>query len=211
MVSAITGRLPDLSVLPKAVAVSNVPKSLRMVDAELMKIEGIQVVINESFRIGVLQLDCSSFTRTVPQLSSGKIICSAATLSWLDSTEQRGGREWGIVANVLRNEIREVGELAASRMVDLTTRGHKVVDRRKVTRSSNDRIEHLVNGISDLTSQMASMLAGHVEATPKLVAGTAKRYAELSAEMKEIRTLFLKAEGMFDVAQAQVMALMGDD
>ena len=183
---------------------SKVPSHLRMVSAELMKIEGIGVVINETFREGVLMLETGTSTRP------GRIVCTSSTLSWLDASEQRGGRDWGALANVLRDEIKLAGdEMAQSKMVDLTTRGHKVVDRRRVTRPSDDRLDHLAQGISDLTQQMAAMLAGQVVASPKLVAGTAKRYAELAAEMRDIRSLFTNCEGMFDIAQMQVVTLMG--
>lgn len=185
---------------------TNVPTHLRMVSAELMKIEGIAVVINETFREGVLMLETGTSMRT------GRIICTSGTLAWLDATEQKGGRDWGALANVLRAEIKKAGdEMAQSKMVDLTTKGHKVVDRRRVTRPSDDRLDHLVQGISDLTQQMAAMLAGQVVASPQLVAGTAKRYAELAAEMREIRGLFTACEGMFDIAQMQVVTLMGAD
>lgn len=182
------------------------PAALRMVSAELMKIEGIDVVLNDTFRLGVLMLEIGNSQR------AGRIICSTGTLSWLDATESKGGREWGIVANGLRAEIRKVGEsMATSTMVDLTSRGHKVVDRRKVTRPSDDRIQHLCQGISDLVAQMAAMLAGQVEATPELIGGTARRYAGFAAEMKDIRELLTGVEGMFDLAQMQVVQLMGEE
>lgn len=180
-----------------AVGLSTPPKHLRMVDAELQKIEGIQVSINESFRIGVIQLDPNAGTVT---------LCTS-TLSWLDGTERTGGREWGAVANLLRTTIKTAETTMQTQMVDLT-KVAKVVDRRKITRPSNDRVEHVCRGIADLTQQMATMLSGRITHDDSMVNGVAKRYSALAAEMQELRQKLTEAEGMFEVAQAQVIMLM---
>lgn len=176
------------------------PKALRMIDAELQKIEGIQVAINESFRLGAIQLD--------PSVQ--KITTSSGTLTWLDQTERKNGPDWGPIANLLRTTIKESGRTMQTQMVDLT-KVAKVVDRRKVTRPAEDRVELVCRGIADLSAQMSGMLSGRVSHDENMVNGVAKRYATLAAEMAKLREALTNAEGMFEVAQIQVMQLMGGD
>lgn len=173
------------------------PKHLRMIDAELQKIEGIECTINESFRLGAIQL--------APE--QGLVTLSSATLSWLDATERKGGPEWGAVASSLRTTLRAAEKSMQTQMVDLT-RVAKVVDRRRVTRPAEDRVEHVCRGIADLTQQMAGMLSGRVTHDETMVSGVAKRYSLLAAEMAKLREALTQAEGMFEVAQIQVVQLM---
>lgn len=184
--------------------VTTPPAHLRMIDAELQKIEGAQVRINESFRVGVVEFQFFNDSTTLPPLS---VVTSSATLSWLDGTERKGGPEWGAVANLIRTTMKNAETKMQTQMVDLT-KVAKVVDRRKVTRPSDDRVEHVCVGIRDLTGQMASMLSGHVVHDDTMVNGVAKRYSALAAEMQELRQRLTEAEGMFEIAQAQVIALM---
>jgi hypothetical protein len=191
----------DLSAIPSkygsGATISTPPKALRMVDAELMKIEGIQCAINESFRLGVAQFD----------VEQQRVVLSSGTLNWLDATERKGGPEWGSVSNLLRTTIRTAERTMQTQMVDLT-KVAKVVDRRRVTRPAEDRVELVCRGISDLTAQMSGMLSGRVVHNDAMVAGVAKRYSALAAEMAALREALTNAEGMFEIAQVQVVQLM---
>lgn len=182
---------------PGSLSLGTPPKPLRMVDAELMKLEGIECAINESFRLGAVQLD----------IEHKRCVMSSGTLSWLDTTERKGGPEWGAVANLLRNALRQAERTMQTQMVDLT-RSAKVVDRRKVTRPAEDRVELVCRGIADLTQQMSGMLSGRVRHDENMVNGVAKRYSALAAEMAKLREALTNAEGMFEVAQMQVVQLM---
>lgn len=185
---------------PQSLGLATPPKPLRMVDAELMKLEGIECAINESFRLGVVQLD----------IEHKRCVMSSGTLSWLDASERKGGPEWGGVANMLRTALRTAERTMQAQMIDLTKTA-KVVDRRRVTRPAEDRVELVCRGIADLTQQMSGMLSGRVRHDDAMVSGVAKRYSALAAEMAKLREALTNAEGMFEVAQMQVVQLMDGD
>lgn len=163
---------------------------------------------NETFRLGAVKIDF------VPQKNGDvtlALVCSTGTWSALQHEERRGGTTPTV--DILEREINEAVTVVQARMVDLNMKGpRKVVDRRTVTRPSNDRVEFVCRGIADLTSQMATLM-GMPEGTrsDNQITQVAKRYAELAGEMSRLRTALTDAEGQFEVAQQQIMALMGGD
>lgn len=173
-------------------------KRLRLIDAALAKIGGVPVQINEAFRAGTLMLE--------PEKQ--QIVCSTTTLKWLDGVETDGGATWRKVGQVLHQELEESGAAMKARMVDVGARvGLKVVDRRKITRPSNDRVDFVCGGISDLVSQMAPFCDGR-KLSGNQVQNFAKRYGELRDEMAKLRAAVAAAEGAFELAQHQIVRLM---
>lgn len=171
---------------------------LRLVDAALAKIGGVPVQINETFRAGTLMLEPDK----------QHVVCSTTTLKWLDGVETDGGATWRKVGQVLHAELEESGAQMKARMVDVGARvGLKVVDRRRTTRPSNDRIDFVCNGISDLVAQMAPFCDGRT-LSGNQVQNFAKRYGELRDEMAKLRADLTAAEGRFEVAQHQIVQLM---
>lgn len=186
----------DLATLPPNPSVAT--RGLRTVSAELMKIVGVPVTINDTFRTGALMLE--------PEHQ--RITCSAATLSWLESAEVNGGDTWRKVAGVLHAAVEEAGARMKSQMVDVGAKvGLRVVDRRRTTRPSNDRLDFVCQGISDLVAQMAPFCDGR-ELTGNQVGNFVKRYGELRDQMAILRKSMDDAEGRFELAQAQVVKLM---
>lgn len=173
------------------------PASLRMVHVELQKIEGIPVIINDGYRSGTITFD----------QPNQRIVTSFGTFNWMGECETRGGAVWGKVANAIRTGIQTSEVNMRETMVDLKHVAD-VVDRRQRTATVNDRVDRVCQGISDLTSQMAAMLSGKVVASPEAVASVAKRYSAAAAEMGALRAALQQAEGMFEIAQVQVVQLM---
>ncbi len=162
-----------------------------------MQFMGLLISLNDAFRLGTITVDPST----------NKIVMSSASWSALVSEHNRGG-----VTPILDTVETAVGEAVATmrtQMLDLSLKGpRKVVDRRRVTRYSDDRVDYVCNGISDLVAQMSNLL-GMTGRSEGSVAEVAKRYAELASEMKKLRAAITEAEGKFEVAQQQVMQLMG--
>lgn len=172
--------------------------ALRLVDAALAKIAGVPVTINEAFRSGLLMLD--------PE--NQRITCSSSTLAWLDSMETNGGAAWRKCSQVIHHEIGDAGEAMKATMVDVGARvGLRVVDRRRVTRPTNDRLDFVCKGIADLTAQMAPFCDGRT-LSGNQVQNFAKRYGELRDEMAQLRMALAEAEGRFEVAQKQIITIM---
>lgn len=181
----------ELSTLPP-------PSKNRTVDAKLCKIVGVQVAINDTFRSGVLMME--------PEQQ--RISCSSTTLSWLDSMETSGGEKWRKVAGVLHAAVEEAGKAMKSQMVDVGAKvGLRVVDRRRMTRPTNDRLDFVCQGISDLVAQMSPFCDGRT-LSGNQVGNFVKRYGELRDEMKKLRDDLAQAEGRFEIAQAQIVKLM---
>lgn len=169
------------------------------VDARGMTVCAYSVKINDTFRLGAVSIAPETLT----------VAMSSASWSAVVSEHNRGGRT--PVIDTLEKEIAEADDMALARMTDLSMKGPtKVVDRRRVTRYSDDRVDFICRGISDLVSQMSNLLSAPSVGDGQ-VSAVAKRYAELATEMRELREAVTNAEGMFEVAQQQVMQLMGDD
>lgn len=171
----------------------------RFIDAQEAKIGGVPVTLNESFRTGVLTIE----------ISRGAITCCTSTLSWLEAQEQQGGATWRKIAEVLHQEIEDAGyDAMRTHMVDVGARvGVKVVDRRKVTRPNNDRVDHVSHGIADLVAQMAPFCDGR-PLSGNQVRNFARRYGELRDEIALLRAALADAEGRFEIAQSQIVKLM---
>lgn len=166
-----------------------------------VKINGWPVSFNDTYRPGTVVCD---YNTPQPILRMSNTTCSAL----LHETKQ-GGHMPLLLA--LEKEMDEAEAQMQTKMVDLGAKtGRKVVDRRTVTRYSDDRVDFVCRGISDLSSQLATLL-GQGAPSEGSVAHAAKRYAELAAEMKKLRAAMVAAEGHFEVAQIQVMKLMGGD
>lgn len=168
----------------------------------------VAVHFNETFRLGAVKVD-------ILQVGGGdwtvSLVTSTATWSHLQSEEARGGATPTL--DILEREVDEAVSQVQTRMVDLSMKGpRKVVDRRTVTRPSNDRVEFVCRGIADLVAQMATLM-GMPEHTrsDNQVTQVAKRYTELAQEMGELRRAITEAEGYFELAQQQVISLMGGD
>lgn len=159
---------------------------------------------NETYRLGAITVEIDPKGAVEPVL-----VLSTATWSFLQEEERRGGATPTL--DHVDQEI--VGALGAMRtkMIDLGLKGpRKVVDRRVATRPSNDRVEFVCRGISDLVAQMSTLMSvpEHTRSENQ-VTQVAKRYAELAGEMGELRKALTAAEGSFEIAQQQVIALMG--
>lgn len=173
------------------------------IDLKAMTFMGLPVKLNDTFRLGAFQA-----RPPLPFDPEGSVTCSTASWSHLLTEQGRGGVTPALDA--VEMAVGEAVSMAKVKMIDLSFKGPtKVVDRRRVTRYSDDRVDYICRGISDLVSQMStlSQMPGRSDGS---VASVAKRYAELASEMKELRTLVANAEGMFEVAQQQVVNLMAD-
>lgn len=166
----------------------------------------VAVQFNETFRLGAVKVDFVTAKDGNQHLA---LVCSTATWSALQAEEARGGKTETL--DILEREVGEAVSLVQTRMVDLSMKGpRKVVDRRTVTRPSNDRVEFVTRGITDLVSQMATLMGMPEHArSDNQVTQVAKRYAELAGEMEQLRRAVIEAEGNFELAQQQVIALMG--
>lgn len=182
-------------------AMSGATLRVARLDPQKQTFLGYPFYIQEGFRRGVVKVTPD------PEL---RLQMSASTYSALNAERLTGGAT--PLLDMLEQEVIDAGADMQTRMVDLGKGPKKVVDRRTVTRPSDDRVEYVVQGISDLTSQMATLLAQpqHVR-SEGTVNGAAKRYAELAEEMKKLRRAMMQAEGAFEVAQAQVIVLMDGD
>lgn len=163
-----------------------------------MSFMGFVVKLNDTFRLGAV---------TIEVLPKSMIVMSSATWSSLVSEHTRGGVT--PILDALEAELgKALGSMKTS-MVDLSVKSpRKVVDRRRVTRYSDDRVDYVCSGIGDLVAQMSNLL-GMATCSEGSVTSVAKRYAELATEMKGLREAVTRAEGQFEVAQQLVVQLMG--
>ena len=174
------------------------PAPILRLDVIGMMIGGLRVRLNDTFRLGAVMVD----------VHGGKeLVMSSATWSALVTEDQRGG--YTPTFDFLENKALAAGEAMKVVMVDLAVSlNRKIIDKRRVTRYSDDRVDFICRGISDLVAQMSNLLAMR-EVSEGSVSVCAKRYAELAAEMKALRVAVTTAEGQFEVAQHQVVQLMG--
>lgn len=162
-----------------------------------MAFMGFTVDLVDTYRLGAV---------TIQPLEQ-QMMMSSATWSALVSENNRGGVTPAL--DDVQEAVSEAVLKLRTQMLDLSLKGtRKVVDRRRVTRYSDDRVDYVCNGISDLVQQMSNLLgmSGRSEGS---ITEVAKRYAELASEMKALREAVVVAEGRFEVAQQQVMQLMG--
>lgn len=162
-----------------------------------MQFMGMLVVLNDTYRVGVISIEPTQ----------NNIVMSSGTWSALVSENNRGGTT--PVLDLIENAVVEAVGQVRVKMLDLSLKGpRKVVDRRRVTRYSDDRVDYVCNGISDLVAQMSNLLSMSNRSDGS-VTEVAKRYVELATEMKKLRDAVTEAEGKFEVAQQQVIQLMG--
>jgi hypothetical protein len=174
---------------------------------------GCLVALNDTFRLGLVTINpgpSANLDGGGCPLDSGSLVMSTGTWSALVAENQKGGKTPFL--DVLEANVWEATTTMQTRMVDLSKGPKKTVDRRTVTRYSDDRVDYVCRGISDLVSQMSTLLAQpkHLRSDGS-VAGVAKRYVELMSEMKALREAMLAADGHCEIAQQFVIALMGED
>ena len=179
---------------------STTPGPVLRLDARNVAISGCGVRINDTFRLGAVKLEwvvtVGGGYRVMPTMSS-------ATWSSLVTEKQRSAHTPAL--DVLERAIADVKVTIKTTMVELGGKGPtKVVDRRRVARYTDDRVDFVGRGISDLVSQMSNLLSKpSASRSDGTVASVAKRYAELASEMKLLRAALTDAEGRFEIASTR--------